>query len=208
MRKKAHQLFPLLCVICLLFLSSSGCEEKRKALVSAHSAVGELLVSTKDQAKTLYAQKIINDHTYNAVRINWLRAQTSYIRASDILESIIDEDMADITAYAEMITQVNMILSDIAMWLTEPPPTPTPTPTQGDINESTDNRIISDTTPATHRETRGGDTADTGIERGRQGVVKKSSSGHEGKGVAGEVGKLNCICNCCRGDGVNISGEK
>jgi len=44
---------------------------------------------------------------------------TSYLAASDILDTIIASNTADITAYTSLITQVSTILSDIALWLEE-----------------------------------------------------------------------------------------
>ena len=106
-----------LLAILVAMLTSAGCVNKHKALVSAHAAVGELLISTKMQATTLHTQKIIDEQTYESIRVNWLRAQTSYLVASDILNTIIASETADITAYMALITQVSTILSDIAIWM-------------------------------------------------------------------------------------------
>lgn len=170
-------------VVFFLILAciGSGCEEKRKALVTAHTAMGELLISTKDQAKLLHNQKVINDQTYQSIRTNWIRAQASYLKASDILESIIDNDTADITAYTELITQVSTILSDIALWLEE------------DKNESTNDYITGNPTPTPDYKVSGGDTADTGVERVRQRSLEKSSAGDKGKSSANDVGKLKVV---------------
>lgn len=108
-----------LLVIFMAAIIFSGCEGKHKALVSAHKAVGELLVSTKDQAKVLYTQGIINESTYKSIRINWLKAQKSYLEASDILETILDTNATDVSRYTALITQVSTIVSDIAIWLEE-----------------------------------------------------------------------------------------
>lgn len=185
MRYKNYSIVVFFLVLACVF---SGCEEKRKALVTAHTATGELLITTKNQAKTLHQQKVIDDKTYHQIRINWLRAQTSYIKASDILETIIDNDTMDITAYTDLITQINTILSDIAIWLSEHP-TPSPSPTGGK-NESTDDRIISHPTPTPHYKADSGDTANTGVERAGQGSFEKFSAGDENKSSIGDVGKL------------------
>ena len=114
--------FPLFLVVSAascLSLALPGCVDKHKALVSAHTAVGELLVSTQTQAEALHTRGIINDQTYQSIRTNWHRAQKSYLEASDILETIIDTNDADVSAYTALITQVSTILSDIAVWLEE-----------------------------------------------------------------------------------------
>ena len=108
-----------LLLIIVFCLAAAGCQDKHKVLVSAHAAVGELLISTKMQVTTLHTQKIIDEQTYESIRVNWLRAQTSYLAASDILDTIIASNTADITAYTSLITQVSTILSDIALWLEE-----------------------------------------------------------------------------------------
>jgi len=119
MHAKTVNRFIVLCVICVFAASLAGCQEKHKALVTAHTAVGELLISTKSQVVALHTQGIVNDRTYQSIRTNWLRAQQSYLKASDILETIIDSDNADITAYTELITQVSTIIADIELWLEE-----------------------------------------------------------------------------------------
>ena len=124
-----------LCVLCAFAVNLAGCQEKHKSLVTAHNAVGELLISTKAQTETLRTQGIINDQTYQSIRTNWLRAQKSYLEASDILAEIIDNNETDITAYTELITQVSAILSDVAIWLEE------------DKNGDTGNRVIGNATP-------------------------------------------------------------
>lgn len=170
-------------VVFFLILAciGSGCEEKRKALVTAHTAMGELLISTKDQAKLLHNQKVINDQTYQSIRTNWIRAQASYLKASDILESIIDNDTADITAYTELITQVSTILSDIALWLEE------------DKHEPTNDHIASHPTPTPDYKVSGGDTADPGVERIGQRSIEKSSEGSTGESSGNDVGKLKVV---------------
>lgn len=184
---------PLSVFLCVLFVFAagiSGCKEKRKALVSAHAVVGELLASTKDEAKTLYAQKVIDEPTYQAIRINWLRAQTSYITASDILESVIDNDAADITAYTDILTQVNTILSDIAVWLSEPHPTQTPKPIQGVKHGASNDRSTRDQTRTPYREFSEGTAAAAGVERFGQGGAEEVSREDEVKGGTNNVGKL------------------
>lgn len=98
MRYKSYSVLVFLVIFACIF---SGCEEKRKALVTAHTAMGELLVSTKDQAKLLHTQKIIDDQTYQSIRMNWIRAQASYLTASDMLDHILSTNAQDITAYTE-----------------------------------------------------------------------------------------------------------
>lgn len=116
--KNTYFLFPIsLAVVYLMFLA--GCENKHKTLVSAHSAVGELLISTKGQTMTLYEKGIIDELEYHKIRVNWLRAQKAYLEASDMLKTILETKDADITAYAALITQVSTILSDVALWLEE-----------------------------------------------------------------------------------------
>ncbi len=108
-----------LLLIVIFCLAVAGCQDKHKALVTTHKAIGELLISTKAQTTTLHTQKIINDQTYESIRVNWLRAQKAYLEASDILETLIDTNTADVSAYMSLITQVSTILSDIALWLEE-----------------------------------------------------------------------------------------
>lgn len=106
--------------LLLLCLTISGCvEEKYKTLVSAHTVVGELLITTKDQAVLLHNQKVIADNTYESIRINWLRAQETYIEASDLLEVVISSEKGDVSMYLQMLTQTNNILMDITRWLQE-----------------------------------------------------------------------------------------
>lgn len=114
-----NRLSPILLIILCLSFVFPGCQGKNKALVTAHMAVGELLVSTKNQTEILHTQGIIKEQTYQSIRTNWLRAQKSYLEASDLLETILDSDSADISVYAGLITQVSTILSDIALWQEE-----------------------------------------------------------------------------------------
>ena len=108
----------------LLFLAIStmgvmqGCE-KHQTLVAAHNTVGALLISTMDETKLLHDQRIINDETYSQIKTNWLRAQDSYVNASIILEGILEAKTNNIPEYISLITQVNTILSDIALWIEE-----------------------------------------------------------------------------------------
>jgi hypothetical protein len=95
----------------------AGCKDQNRALVTAHNAVGELLMSTQGQARALYAQGIIDERTYEEIRVNWNRARESYLDASGILDKILSTDTTDISGYAELITQTSNILSDIALWL-------------------------------------------------------------------------------------------
>ncbi len=118
-RSGARFSFIVVLCLCVFTASFSGCIGKRKALVAAHNSVGELLLSTQKQAKALYAQKAISEATYNDIRINWLRAQAIYLKASDVLEKIIDNDSGDVSQYTELITQVSVMASDIALWLKE-----------------------------------------------------------------------------------------
>ncbi|MDN3515347.1 MAG: hypothetical protein NG747_13245 [Candidatus Brocadia sp.] len=196
--KTRIRLSVFLCVLCVFVVSLAGCKEKRKALVSAHTVVGELLVSTKDQARMLRATNVINEKTYNAIRINWLRAQASYIKASDILEAIIDNDESDIAAYTELLTQVNTILSDIAMWLSEPQQaqTPAPTPTKGVKNESGGNSGINIAAPANDRKSGIRAVAPSGTQRGGQGGAEKVGQGNEGQGKVADVGILALVSVC------------
>ena len=106
-------------LVCLSLLATEGCKKQNKALVSAHNAVGSLLISTQGQVKTLYTEGIINEQTYQKIRVNWLRAQKSYLSASDMLDQILSTNTTDITGYTELITQASNILSDIALWLGE-----------------------------------------------------------------------------------------
>lgn len=168
-------------ILFLIIACLAGCEEKRKALVTAHTSMGELLVSTKDQAKLLHTQKVINDQTYQSIRTNWIRAQASYITASDMLEHILSTDSQDITAYTELIMQVSTILSDIALWLEE------------DKNESTNDYITGNPTPTPDYKVSGGDTADTGVERIGQRSIEKSSEGSTGESSGNDVGKLKVV---------------
>lgn len=156
----------------------TGCEEKRKALVSAHTAVGELLLSTKDQANFLHKQKAINDETYKSIRTNWLRAQISYVQASDILERILSTNTQDITPYTELITQVSIILSDITLWMEE------------DKHEPTGDNSISNSTPTPHYEVSGGNSEGAGTERIGQGSTETNRAGDEGQSVGSNVGEL------------------
>lgn len=106
----------------LLFITTIGVMQgcnKHKTLVAAHNTVGALLISTVDEAKSLHEQNIINDDTYNQIKTNWLRAQNSYVNASIILEGILDAKPTDLSEYLSLITQVNTILSDIALWIKE-----------------------------------------------------------------------------------------
>lgn len=97
-----------------------GCtEDKYKTLVSAHTTIGELLIATKDQAILLHNQKTISDNTYESIRINWLRAQKTYISASELLDKVISSESSDVSNYLEMLSQTNLILMDITRWLSE-----------------------------------------------------------------------------------------
>lgn len=210
MRTKARlSVFSVLCILSVTVAALTGCEEKRKMLVSAHTAVGELLISTKDQAQALHEQGVINPQTYHNIRINWIRAQTSYIKASDILEAAIDNDLADISAYAELIAQANTILSDIALWLSEPQHLPTPTPTQGAQNEPANNRTLSHPALAANHPPRSGNPADTGIERIGPGGAQKVGGRNEGKSVPGDVERLKVVSSDVfsykAGDAVSLS---
>lgn len=165
-------------LIVLVAVMLAGCEEKRKALVSAHTAVGEMLITTRDQAKTLYEHKAINQDVYKSIRTNWLRAQISYVRASDLLEQILSSSSHDITPYTDLITQVSLILNDITLWIEE------------GKNESGAHSVTGNPTPTPHYEVGGGDTADTGNERGGQGDIKESSAGDEEQGSGNYVGRI------------------
>ncbi|GIK15008.1 MAG: hypothetical protein BroJett002_37150 [Candidatus Brocadia sinica] len=178
MRYKSYSVLVFLVIFACIF---SGCEEKRKALVTAHTAMGELLVSTKDQAKLLHTQKIIDDQTYQSIRTNWIRAQASYLTASDMLDHILSTDSQNITQYTELIMQVSTILSDIALWLEE------------DRDESTNDHITVNPTPTLNNKAGGGDTANSGVERVRQRSLEKSSEGGEGKSSGNDVGKLKVV---------------
>lgn len=105
----------LIVLVCLSLMA--GCKDQNRALVTAHNAVGELLMSTQGQARALYAQGIIDERTYEEIRVNWNRARESYLDASGILDKILSTDTTDISGYAELITQTSNILSDIALWL-------------------------------------------------------------------------------------------
>ena len=106
--------------LMLLCLVLSGCvKEKHKTLVSAHTSIGELLITTKTQADLLHNQKIISDGRYGEIRVNWLRAQTSFITASDMLNKIIDSKDEDASMYLSLLTEINTILMDIASWIEE-----------------------------------------------------------------------------------------
>lgn len=110
------------CGIILLFMSiemMQGCENQRKTLVAAHNTVGTLLMATIEEAQTLHNQKVINDATYNQIKTNWIRAQTSFVNASILLETLLDKKSNDISEYISLITQVNTILSDITTWIKE-----------------------------------------------------------------------------------------
>ncbi|GJQ23590.1 hypothetical protein BIY37_04700 [Candidatus Brocadia sapporoensis] len=155
--------------------------------------MGQLLASTKDQAKSLYAQKVINQQTYNSIRINWLRAQSGYIKASDVLEKIIDTDSADITSYTELITQVSTILSDIGLWLDEPPAQNPQQTEGGSTNEPGVDRTVNYPAPATHHEPGSGDSEVAGAERAGQGSVEKVGQGYEGKSGVSDLGKLKVV---------------
>lgn len=175
--KNCYIVAALLVITCIF----SGCEEKRKALVTAHTAMGELLISTKGQAKTLHQQKVINDETYQSIRINWLRAQKSYLEASDILERILDTGTQDISAYTELITQVSTILSDIALWLEE------------EKDEPTDDHITGNPTPTPDYQTDFRGPTYSGYQRAGPGGVEKGSAGNEGKSSGDNLGKLKVV---------------
>lgn len=170
-------LFAALIVVSMLI----GCEEKRKALVSAHAAMGELLASTKDRAKLLHTRKMIDDQTYQSIRTNWIRAQTSYLKASDMLEHILSTDAQDITAYTELITQVSTILSDVALWMEE------------DKHEPTVDHIVSNPTPTPDYAVSSRDTANPGVERVGSGDFEKNRAGDEGQSSVSNVGKLKIV---------------
>lgn len=109
-------------MVVLLFLSigmMQGCDNQRKNLVAAHNTVGTLLIATIEEAQSLHDQKVINDATYNQIKTNWIRAQTSFINASILLETLLDKKSNDISKYIELITQINTILSDITTWIKE-----------------------------------------------------------------------------------------
>ena len=109
-------------MVVLLFLSigmMQGCDNQRKNLVAAHNTVGTLLIATIEEAQSLHDQKVISDATYNQIKTNWIRAQTSFINASILLETLLDKKSNDISKYIELITQINTILSDITTWIKE-----------------------------------------------------------------------------------------
>lgn len=109
-------------MMILLFLSigmMQGCDNQRKNLVAAHNTVGTLLIATIEEAQSLHDQKVISDATYNQIKTNWIRAQTSFINASILLETLLDKKSNDISKYIELITQINTILSDITTWIKE-----------------------------------------------------------------------------------------
>lgn len=167
-------LFIALALVCL----TTGCEEKRKALVAAHTAMGELLITTKEQAKILRAQRVISPEAYESIRANWLQAQISYVKASDMLEYILSSRSQDITAYADLITQVSLILNDITLWMEE------------NKNEPGAHHIPGNPTPAPDHEVGGGDTTDSGHGRIGQGDAEESSKGDEGQGGVRDVGGI------------------
>jgi len=175
LKAKKFVLVVLFVLVCL----TMGCEEKRKALVSAHTAMGELLLSTKNQAKALHQQKVIDDPTYQSIRTNWIRAQTSYLTASDMLEHILSTQSQDITAYAELLTQVSTILSDISLWLEE------------NRHEPTSDHSIGNPTPTPRYEVSSGDIEGAGTQRVGQRVAAAVRAGDERQGVGGDLGKLN-----------------
>ncbi len=110
----------IVCVVILCLLAVvPGCKEKHKALVTTHRAVGQALISTVDQVRLYRSQGIISEETYQSIKVNWRRAQESYVKASGILGTIIDSDAADISGYTELITQVSIIAADIAAWIEE-----------------------------------------------------------------------------------------
>ena len=118
--EKVNYVILIFMVVFLLMLQ--GCKDKYKLLVSSHSNVGELLITVKDKTTQLHEQHVINDDTYNQIRINWVRAQKSYTEASLLLEILLEAelpDTVDMSNYYELITQVSIIVSDIALWLEE-----------------------------------------------------------------------------------------
>lgn len=171
---KLHLFVTIILALSLLV----GCEEKRKALVAAHNSVGELLLSTQQEAKALRDNKVITPETYKLIGTNWVRAQTSYIKASDMLEYILSANSYNIDTYLELITQVNLILSDISLWLEE------------EKHEPSTDRIVSNPTPTPYNTPDSRGDQDTGIERRGQGVIKESSKGDEGKGGVGNMDRL------------------
>lgn len=111
--------FPLVVLLCLSMGMIQGCDNQRKTLVATHNTVGALLMSTIEEAQTLHNQKVINDATYSQIKTNWIRAQTSFVNASILLELLLDKKSKDISEYISLITQINTILSDITTWIKE-----------------------------------------------------------------------------------------
>lgn len=112
-------ILPLVVLLCLSMGMMQGCENQRKTLVAAHNTVGTLLMATIEEAQTLHDQKVINDATYNQIKTHWIRAQTSFVNASILLEALLDKKSKDISEYIGLITQINTILSDITTWIKE-----------------------------------------------------------------------------------------
>lgn len=103
----------------LIIIFIMGCNERDKTLVISHNTIGALLISTKDTANSLHNKGLIKEETYQSIRVNWLKAQKSYIEASVILESMIGGNSQDLESYLNLITQINTILADIILWMEE-----------------------------------------------------------------------------------------
>ena len=114
MTKTKYKIIILLVIACMV-----GCQDQRKSIVATHNIVGNLLITTKESAVSMYHQGAISAETYRQVRTNWLRGQRVYLQASNALDTILASDDMDTTEYAELITQAGLIMSDIAGWLNE-----------------------------------------------------------------------------------------
>lgn len=111
--------YKILILLVIILLVGQGCKNK---LVTLHNIVGESLIAVKHQSIILHEHNGISDGTYQSIRINWLRAQKSYLEASFLLDKILDSEMpdtVDISNYYELLTQVSIIADDIALWLEE-----------------------------------------------------------------------------------------
>ena len=108
-------------IIFALFVAigAAGCKDQRKNIVATHNIVGNLLITTKESAVSMYRQGTISVETYRQVRTNWLRGQRVYLQASNALDTILSADDMDTTEYVALITQAGIIVTDIAGWLNE-----------------------------------------------------------------------------------------
>lgn len=111
----------ILLVLVLVAASVAGCESQEKKVFQTHQMLGALLISSQRSAENAHKEGIINDETYNNIKVNWLRARDVYVQANVIADQIVKNGgvKADFEAYFSMANVVRSITSDIISWVGE-----------------------------------------------------------------------------------------